>query len=205
MRSLEEMAAECIAELNVIGIKTGDVSFTVNTRAKKRWGQCRALGGGRYEISISYRLLADGSEELPAKNTIIHELLHAADGCRSGHRGRWLQLAADVMRAYPEYDIKRCSSAEEKDITDDNAEVKRLEYRYFFRCLGCGTEARYKRAAKFTKNPNAYVCVKCRGKFVDSELYSLLSPEQRSLLETAMKAAAPRPLTKSLLKQVLDK
>ena len=46
MKDLQMIATECIRDLNAIGIyphcKAKD--FSVNTRAKKRWGQCRKKG-----------------------------------------------------------------------------------------------------------------------------------------------------------------
>lgn len=36
---------------------------------------------------------------------------------------------------------------------------------YQFECKGCGAIARYYRATKFTKNPAAYHCTRCGGKF----------------------------------------
>ncbi len=187
MKELKKTADECISQLRAIGINCGNVRFTVNSRAKKRWGQCKVISGDTCEISISDRLLADSADELALKNTIIHELLYAADKCLSGHRGRWLAMAGTVMKAYPQYDIKRCTSAEEKGFSETYVPTKKLEYSYFFRCLGCGTEAKYKKATKFTRNPLAYVCVKCRGKFIPSADYDRLSPSQRRELNERLK------------------
>ena len=119
MKDLHKLAYECMSQLDRIGIKYGKVRFTVNTRAKKRWGQCIVRGAGVYDINISARLLADHVDNMAAKNTIMHELIHAADGCRSGHRGRWLAIAAAVMKAYPEYDIKRTTSNAEKGFDEE--------------------------------------------------------------------------------------
>lgn len=53
MRDLTAYAIECMTELDNIGIEYGNIiEFTVNTRAKKRWGQCKAVPGG-YSINIS--------------------------------------------------------------------------------------------------------------------------------------------------------
>ena len=87
MKDLLKLAAECMAQLNALGIDCGKVTFTVNTRAKKRWGQCRVVGAGSYEISISERLLHDDVDDMAAKNTIMHELAHAAD--RVQERSPW--------------------------------------------------------------------------------------------------------------------
>lgn len=47
MRDLTAYAIECMTELDNIGIEYGNIiEFTVNTRAKKRWGQCKAVPGG---------------------------------------------------------------------------------------------------------------------------------------------------------------
>ena len=192
MKDLHKLAYECMSQLDRIGIKYGKVRFTVNTRAKKRWGQCIVRGAGVYDINISARLLADHVDNMAAKNTIMHELIHAADGCRSGHRGRWLAIAAAVMKAYPEYDIKRTASNAEKGFDEEYVPSKRLEYKYFYRCLGCGAEAKYKKAGRFIQNPNAYVCIKCRGKFVTAEEYDSLTPAQRATLNRALIAGMTR-------------
>ena len=188
MKDLNKLAAECMSQLDRIGIKYGKVSFSVNTRAKKRWGQCKVIDHGVCDINISSRLLADDIDDMAAKNTIMHELAHAADGCKSGHSGRWLAIAAAIMRAYPEYDIKRTTSNAEKGFDEEYVPTRRLEYKYFYRCLGCGIEAKYKKASKFTKNTDAYVCVKCRGNFVTAEKYESLTPAQRSDLNKKLSA-----------------
>ena len=42
MRDLTAYAIECMTELDNIGIEYGNIiEFTVNTRAKKRWGNAR--------------------------------------------------------------------------------------------------------------------------------------------------------------------
>ena len=187
MKDMRKLTNECIEQLHTLGISHGMIIFKINTRAKKRWGQCKAINDDCYEINISSRLLEDKLDDMAAKNTIMHELLHAADGCKSGHSGNWLRLANKVMKAYPQYDIKRCSSAEEKGLEPDDTPVRRLKYSYFFRCLGCGAEVKYKRAAKFTREPLNYVCVRCRGKFVSAEEYERLTEEERRALNEKLK------------------
>lgn len=196
MKDLNKLADICKAQLDKIGIKYGNVTFSVNTRAKKRWGQCRVVGADTYEISISERLLDDSLDDIAALNTIMHELAHAADGCKSGHRGRWLKIAAVIMKAYPEYNIKRCSSPEEKGIDEPiSAPAKQMQYKYFYCCLACGYEIKYKRSSKFTKNPNAFVCGKCRGRFVTKAVYEFLSPAQRKAVNEALGRSAPKPVS----------
>ena len=44
MKDLNKLYCECIKELDSIGVKYGNiVSVVVNTRAKKRWGQCKIV------------------------------------------------------------------------------------------------------------------------------------------------------------------
>ena len=203
MKDLLKLSAECMAQLNALGIDCGKVTFTVNTRAKKRWGQCRVVGAGSYEISISERLLHDDVDDMAAKNTIMHELAHASDGCRSGHRGEWVRIVSEIMRAYPEYNIKRCTSLAEKGFDEAEEPVRRLEYTYFYRCLGCGVEVKYKRASKFTRDPNSYYCRVYGGRFVTQAEYDILSPVQKTAMNRALAAAAPRKISKSERDKIL--
>lgn len=62
MRNINMIAIECMRELDVIGIKYGNViKFEVNIRAKKRWGQCRKVGDN-YIININQILLRDDTD-----------------------------------------------------------------------------------------------------------------------------------------------
>lgn len=117
MKNLEEYAIRCMEELDAIGIEYGNiVEVKANTRAKKRWGQCKAIPGG-YSINISVALLDERNNEQGLKETIIHELLHSCKGCMN-HGEKWKRLAQKVNRAYG-YNIKRCSSAEDKGVQSE--------------------------------------------------------------------------------------
>lgn len=109
MRDVNVIAIECMRELENIGIKCGNViKIDINTRAKKRWGQCRKIGNN-YIIEVNQILLREDTDIDGLKNTIIHELLHTCKGCMK-HTGEWKQLAEKVNRYYG-YNIKRCDSA----------------------------------------------------------------------------------------------
>lgn len=113
MRDVNVIAIECMRELENIGIKCGNViKIDINTRAKKRWGQCRKIGNN-YIIEVNQILLREDTDIDGLKNTIIHELLHTCKGCMK-HTGEWKQLAEKVNRYYG-YNIKRCDSADEKE------------------------------------------------------------------------------------------
>lgn len=114
MRDLEQYAIQCMEELEAIGIEYGNIiDVKPNTRAMKRWGQCRSDPDG-YRININTVFLDERNSEQGLKETIIHELLHSCKGCMN-HGKTWKQLAAKVNSAYG-YNIKRCSSAEEKGV-----------------------------------------------------------------------------------------
>ena len=203
MKDLNSLADKCIRLLNNIGINCGRVNFTINTRAKKRWGQCAAKGDNSFEISISHILLQDNIDDIAAENTIIHELLHAADSCKNGHRGRWLMYAQMVMNAYPQYTIKRLTSAEEKGLSNDNPSGP--NYKYLFRCLGCGAEIGFVRSCPFVKSPSSYTCRKCGGHFVTQNDYLKLDAAQRSELNKLSGLYAPKPVPAAEKKRILMK
>lgn len=96
MRDVNVIAIECMRELENIGIKCGNViKIDINTRAKKRWGQCRKIGNN-YIIEVNQILLREDTDIDGLKNTIIHELLHTCKGCMK-HTGEWKQLILNVV------------------------------------------------------------------------------------------------------------
>ena len=159
MKDLRQLASACEAELRAIGIRPGRVAvWKVNSRAKSRWGQCRELSPGCFEISIAARLLQDDTGDQAAKDTIVHELLHTVKGC-GGHRGKWAALAAQVNAALPQYTIKRTASAEEKGLTPDPPAG-----RYLLRCSECGCEFPRERQSRLVQHPERYRCGVCGGR-----------------------------------------
>lgn len=168
MKNINMIAIECMRELDVIGIKYGNViKFEVNTRAKKRWGQCRKVGDN-YIININQILLRDDTDIEGLKNTMIHELLHTCKGCMK-HTGEWKRLAEKVNRYYG-YNIKRCSDAEEKGVSKEQQQIRKEERiqrqpKHKFRCINCGQEIIRYKESNFTKNPNRYRCAACGSRF----------------------------------------
>lgn len=163
MKDLIELANECMAELDEIGIEYAEIiHWEVNTRAKKRWGLCKHNTDDSYTISISYRLLTDNVADDGAINTIIHELIHTVVGCMN-HGENWKREANKVNRAYG-YNIKRCSSAEEKGVEPIENIPKAVKYQ--FKCKDCGKIYSRTRASKFTNNWQNYRCGVCNGEFI---------------------------------------
>lgn len=163
MKNLQKLADECIAELEAVGITVKPtISWSVNTTAKQRWGQCETLiSGDFYSISISQRLLRDDLEDFAAKQTIVHEILHAISG-DCGHMGAWAVMAAKVNRLLPQYNITRLTSSEEKGIERDPA-----DYKYVIRCSCCGQMYMRHRTCKLVERPEVYRCGSCHEKTLE--------------------------------------
>jgi len=175
MRNLQRYGNECIAELADMGIDISGlpvIIWSVNNRAKSRFGQCHNIQSeGRSEINIAKFLLDENitPDDIGLKNTIIHELLHAlAPG--EGHRGKWKKLADSVTRkSNGKYVIKRCSSYEEKGVDRDGLQItsrKRSKAKYVIRCEHCGMTATRTRMTKVIRRPDLYRCGRCSGSLV---------------------------------------
>jgi len=161
MKDLIKLVEICKADLDSIGIKCGKVrNWTVNTRAKCQWGQCKKVGIGLSDISISAVLLNDDVDDREALNTIAHELIHTIPGCFS-HKGKWKLIAEDICKKLPQYTIKRTAKPEEKGIV---IQKKEPVYRYILRCTECGQEIKRQKLSKAVVNYKKYRCGKCGGK-----------------------------------------
>ena len=153
MKDLKKLVAECENDLLSIGIQPGTVNrWIINERFKCRWGQCKTVSPGLYDISIAEQLLHDEVDDQAAKDTILHELLHSVKGCR-GHKGLWKELANKVNCMLPQYNIKRTNSSEEKGIVRTS--------RYKLRCVKCGKEYHRERKCKLILHPEKYRCGIC--------------------------------------------
>lgn len=163
MRNLNAVAKECMKMLDNIGIKYGNIKeIKVNTRAKKRWGQCELVPGEGYSININIVLLDERNDINGLKNTIIHELLHSCDGCMN-HGEKWRLLANKVNDVYG-LNIKRTSNSDEKGIDKSTIVKSQVVYKYEIQCIDCGHV--YKRAKMSTviQHPEEYRCSHCGGK-----------------------------------------
>ena len=158
MRNLNEYTAICMEMLDEMGIPYGNVTkVTVNTRAKKRWGQTEYnKSTGNYSININSQLLDERNSEDGLVNTLLHELLHTCPGCMN-HGALWKKYAAQV-KDYLGYDIKRTGSAEEEGVVT----MAEQSHNYIVKCEKCGKEFYYERAGKVVKYCYRYHC-KCGG------------------------------------------
>ena len=161
MRNLDKYAIECMRELDAIGIEYGNIiEVKTNTRAKKRWGQCKAIPGG-YSINISVILLDERNDEQGLKETIIHELLHSCKGCMN-HGKNWKYLAEKVNKAY-NYNIKRCSSADDKGVQEETRPISDNPVNYIIKCNQCGHIYTRIRMSRAVQHPELYRCGRCGG------------------------------------------
>lgn len=172
MKNLTKLFNECIADCDSLGIKYGRITnVSVNTRAKRRWGQTRTHKPYKYstchkdytfDISISNRLLEDDVEDMMAKNTIMHEILHTVEDCQN-HGDKWKAMADKVNRAYG-YNIKRCTSSSEKGLEPIKIE-RNYSKNYVMVCKRCGAEVIKHRMSNFVRYPQFYRHVNCNGTF----------------------------------------
>ena len=159
MKDFERLKEECLREVADLGIPVGIIgSWTINTRAKSRWGQCKKEIDGTYSIQIAESLLKDERiSEKACKETIIHEILHTCKGCMK-HQGKW-KAYATMMNGRYGYKIKRVTSGNEKGV--ENYTPKSTDIKYVFTCGGCGATIYRKRDSRFTRQYRYYSCTKC--------------------------------------------
>ena len=160
MKDLMKLAGECQRDLLSVQIRTGKVrNWSVNTRAKARWGLCTRVAKGLFDIQISSALLQDDVDDQAVKDTIVLELLHTIPGCFK-HTGKWKQYADTVNFLLPQYNVKARSSYEDKGLEDTRPQP---EYRYVLKCLQCGAEIRRQKKSAAVEYPEHYRCA-CGGR-----------------------------------------
>lgn len=170
MKDLQRLYEECLAELASIGIRPMSITkVSVNTRARKRWGQARKVRAGSlmspeaWEINVNADLLAEDLPDWPAKTVLIHEILHCVRGCH-GHTGRWRTLADKVEQELG-YRIKSTNKPEDFGLPAEPAREKE-DYPYLVQCTRCGQLIPRQRMSKVVKYPSRYHCARCGGKLV---------------------------------------
>lgn len=160
MKDYYQLRQECMEEVMAAGIEPGLIRmWTINSRAKSRWGLCIKHPDNTYEIQIAAQLLESDDVSIKAcKETIIHEVLHTCKDCMK-HTGTWKNYA-NIMNNKYGYDIKRCTSLEGKGLAHENEPATPAKYNYV--CKKCGQKVSRRRASKFTKNYRKYGCGICK-------------------------------------------
>ncbi len=98
-KDLSAFLTDCQQLLEELGIKIGVIESVGVENRLDRWGVCKSLGNGRFRILISQILLQDEAPDWMVYQTLLHELLHAAEACCGhGHNKKWKQLAAIINR-----------------------------------------------------------------------------------------------------------
>ena len=171
MKDLNTLLQDAKDVLDDLNIPYGNiVRCYINYRAQSRWGRCRQVGRNEYEIDISSSLMDDDTTWEAAMNTMIHELLHAHKD-RMCHTGEWKRCAELVNREYPIYTIKRCSSADERGVTENIS-----KYKYKVVCHACGNTTYYTREGKAIQKirrygiASGYICGKCSSHNLHAEV-----------------------------------
>lgn len=166
MKNLENYGRQCIKDLNAIGIYPNDIEkFTVNTRAKTRWGQA-VRKGGLYYININSMLLQDDCPEKALLETLYHELLHCVNDCMN-HGKQWQDLA-DIVNDCYNVSVTRCST-DEKKLGDYAKTIKNVREnsvkKFKVECRNCGNSTiRFgMRKPKWYVHPDWYTCTLCGG------------------------------------------
>lgn len=183
MHDLEKEFAYCKNLLRDIDIAFDeDATIEINTRAKRRWGQCRHRSWGN-SINIS-SILAD--ERVPVESlrkVILHELLHTVNGCQN-HGYLWQRFAGMVNHAYG-YAISRTDSEDSLSIPNELRISNTMEYKYILVCENCGQEIKRMKASRLTKYPHLYRCGKCGGVLTDKKMLNFKKEVEQAMRNVA--------------------
>ena len=159
------MSAE--QKLDELGIEYGNiVLWEINTRARKRYGQCRLIRNGCYSIDISETIFEANDDAV--EEVVLHELIHSCKDCMN-HGALWKKYAHMLNEKYG-YSITTTGSDEKYGIKRSETNSN-CDYKYLYKCSGCGKLIGYHKKGKAVKilsgQLKGYVSCKCGGrKFV---------------------------------------
>ena len=155
---LLKLVEECKMELDKVNIKyASNITFKVNKKLKRCFGNCKRISKDKYVIGISYLLLRPCVSTENLKKVIIHELLHTVKGGMC-HTGAWKQCANRVNNAYG-YNIQMYGSYGILGTED----IK--EYKYKFVCNGCGQVVYRMKKSRFVTETHRYHCRECKSTY----------------------------------------
>ena len=168
MKDLMEMFNYGMEVVEACGIETGIITdVSINTRAKKRFGQCRYNRvTDTYSINIARFILDDDIDDKAVMETIIHEILHTVSGCMN-HGKKWKSLGKIIER---EFGYTITTTDNYSKFSDRLAEERKVErnikkHNYVFRCKDCGQTIYRERMSNFVKYYKHYRCGKCGSDF----------------------------------------
>lgn len=163
MKNINEMYKEALEIMSNLNIEVRPISSVRwNSRLRAIWGRCiRNRRFNTYTIELNPILANDSVSWDDAMDTMIHEVLHAHEK-RMCHTGEWKLYARLITMHYPQYNIKRCTNAEEKNIAADMMRHSTSSYKYKIICNGCGAVFNYKRNSRVVQlirnNSNSCTC-----------------------------------------------
>lgn len=150
--------------LSSLNIPFVDCPVEVNGRLTRTWGQCwhqYSFGVVNHRITLNPILLEDKTDDDALMNTLLHEYLHTCPKCNN-HGALWKRYADMINRKY-HYNIKRCTSSEEKGF-----DVEKMDYKYIVVCPKCNSKSGFKRRSRVvdTAERHGNLICKCgyRGK-----------------------------------------
>ena len=178
MRDLQYYGKLVEDELAVIGlVSPKPIRYEASNRLTRAWGNCTTYRNKPYTlIKVATWMLADDIPERNLRMLLMHEVAHAVDENKHGHKGRWLEIAELINDCYA-MDIQQYVTNEEREAVQnvqayqDMVEKRRqrkLDYKWEFHCPKCGHVYRDKRRPNglayypSTKEIN-YCCGKCKG------------------------------------------
>lgn len=153
---LDHLLEECKSVCLSANITIGQVhSISVNKKLCRVWGRCVSLHDrSAFLIELNEDLLKESVPITSIKSVILHELCHTVPG-GYGHKNGWKD-AVEKLKPFG-YQLPRCSSAKELGVPEKSKD----EYKYVFRCQGCGILIHKCKASKFVKNCGHYKCEIC--------------------------------------------
>ena len=145
---LNSVARLCIKQLKELNIPISEnITFSVNTRAKKRFGRTSKYYN-EYKIDIASELV-DPKYIVGLKNTVMHELIHTVHGCMN-HGAVWRAYANKVGNCL-DIQISRTSTRTSKGLPPQTN-------KYNFVCQECGEVFYYHRKPKWYDRINTVNC-----------------------------------------------
>jgi hypothetical protein len=159
MRDLNELFTRCCEELDVIGVPyaKGKIDGVYsNSRYTRRYGNCRRLPNGHFEISIASFLLSDKiTSDKIVRNTIFHELTHTCPDCFN-HGKKFHEWGALISDCY-DVDISTYVSKEISNTVNEAGVIKKPKNKYEVVCCGCGAKSYFKRKTNTVKIINGEI------------------------------------------------
>lgn len=149
MKNLHRLMANAMVILDDLGITYGTIKSYSTFTNRRYWGVCKKVKGehNTYIIEINEEILNDNISYACTMNTIVHELLHAEHN-RMCHTGEWKRCAKLVNEKYPEFNIQRCTSAEDKGIEQHTYIRRNSSIKYIVTCNNCGKMYYYRRKGR---------------------------------------------------------